>query len=307
MNTLTAHELRAKMRSPKTCPTCVHCNVHKASDVHHANGNHSDNRPENLVAWCKRCHNEHHGISDNLTVVGLYVRQYDAIQRQRVAMGNRIAAYAKLGYKVDDFAFLQLRDIEAGLLKNITALMRTEPIYAYLSRIKGCGPAISAALVTDIGDPGRFATVSKLWAYAGLDVRNGAAPRRQKGVTANWNHELRKTLAGKLVSQFVRLKHNPDCLGYRLYEQYKAFYIKRDGGTLKPIHIERRARRKVAKVFLSCLWVAWRKIKGLPISKPYAFDRLSGHSSIITPEMWAGDDWENAVQHVLFKVEPSST
>jgi hypothetical protein len=296
MNILPIDELREKLRDPKKRPSCPECEHHKATDVHHIDSNHSNNAPSNLVPWCKRCHNEHHGISDNLTIITVYTRQYYAVQKQRMAMANRIRAYKELGYAVEDTAFKQLEGVEKELLKQVASLLKTEPVYQYLKRIKGCGPAIAASLVSDIGDPGRFATVSKLWAYAGLDVKDGKARRKAKGAKAAWNHELRKTLAGKLTDQFVRLKHNPDCLGYRLYEQYKAFYVERDGGTLRPIHIERRARRKVAKVFLSCLWVAWRKIKGLPVSEPYAFDRLEGHTSIITPEMWAGDDWMENIQ-----------
>jgi len=74
-------------------------------------------------------------------------------------------------------------------------------------------------------------------------------------------------------------------LGRRLYEQYKAFYSERDGEELNGYHIERRARRKVAKVFLSCLWVAWREMKGQPVSEPYAF-KMGGHHSLVTPADW---------------------
>lgn len=43
------------------------------------------------------------------------------------------------------------------------------------------------------------------------------------------------------------------------------------------------ARRKMVKIFLSHLWVQWRKIDGLPVTKPYVFD-IKGHSDYIPPK-----------------------
>jgi hypothetical protein len=42
------------------------------------------------------------------------------------------------------------------------------------------------------------------------------------------------------------------------------------------------AVRKAIKLFLACLWLVWREAEGLPISKPYAIDKL-GHNSYIVP------------------------
>jgi len=41
-------------------------------------------------------------------------------------------------------------------------------------------------------------------------------------------------------------------------------------------HIDNRARRKMVKRFLSDLWLVWRSLEGLPITKPYAVGIL-GH------------------------------
>jgi hypothetical protein len=293
-------ELLKKSRKNKL--QCQQCHEHLATDIHHVNSNHDDNHPENLIPWCKRCHNEHHDISDNLTTLGLIVRQYYSIQRQRIAMGNRVDAYDRLGYEVLAAQGIasQLKGIEKDTAKQIAKMVKKEPVYAYLGNIKGCGPTIAAALISEIGDPGRFKTISKLWAYAGLAVKDGKSQRRTRGETANWNQNLRKLAIGVLVPQFIKLKHNGDCLGRRLYDQYKAYYTERDGETLTPGHIESRARRKVAKVFMSCLWVAWRTIKGQSISVPYAMT-LPGHSHMVTPEDWAGEDWMGKVQYSMLE------
>ncbi len=47
-------------------------------------------------------------------------------------------------------------------------------------------------------------------------------------------------------------------------------------------HLDAMAVRKAIKLFLACLWLVWREAEGLPISKPYAIDKL-GHNSYIVP------------------------
>jgi len=93
----------------------------------------------------------------------------------------------------------------------------------WLIRVRGIGPRLSGLLVANIGDIGRFDTVSKLWAYAGLAVHDGHAQKRVKGQKANWNDELKKT-AWKIGQSFVKAG-GP----YReLYDRYKARIIERE-------------------------------------------------------------------------------
>jgi len=47
-------------------------------------------------------------------------------------------------------------------------------------------------------------------------------------------------------------------------------------------HLDMMAVRKMIKLFLACLWLVWREAEGLPVTKPYALDRL-GHNSYIDP------------------------
>ncbi len=47
-------------------------------------------------------------------------------------------------------------------------------------------------------------------------------------------------------------------------------------------HLDAMAVRKAIKLFLACLWLVWREAEGLPITKPYAIDKL-GHNSYIVP------------------------
>lgn len=300
INTLPIEDLRAKLRKKDERPLCWHCGLHPATDVHHLDGHHGNNAPANLAPYCKRCHNEVHDISDNLTDLSLAARQLDSIQAERIAMGNRLDAYGRLGYAAP-FAheiFGGLVELEKKTKKIAAKLVEKEPIFAaYLSKIAGVGPNLSIAIISEIGDPGRFDTISSLWAYCGLDVRGGEARKRRKGEMANWNSKLRSVCAKRLTDQFIKLR---GCFGRELYDQYKAFYVARDGDELSKGHVDNRARRKLAKVFLSCLWVAWRRIKDLPVTEPYAM-KLNNHSHLVTPEHWAGKGWDDHWQDKLFK------
>lgn len=309
-NTLEVADLRARLRKPETQPSCQLCGEHKATDVHHLNGHHHDNRPENLAPVCKLCHDEIHGISAQLNDLGLVVRQFYALQDMRKAMSNRLSAYAKLGYytKYAGEVYDKTLELEKYIGGVIAQMVKAEPIYkTWLQHVKGIGPTLSAAIITRIGSIGRFETISALWAYSGLDVRDGQARKRRKGEKANWNAALRVLIAYKVPSQFIKVK---DSFGRRLYDQFKAFYeathdekcpiwnhpdtvVNKTGtkATLKGKscsrkgHIHNMATRKVGKVFLSCLWLAWRKLEGLPVTEPYA-SNLPGHSHIIRPEDW---------------------
>ncbi|MBA7714654.1 hypothetical protein ES703_123684 [subsurface metagenome] len=47
-------------------------------------------------------------------------------------------------------------------------------------------------------------------------------------------------------------------------------------------HLDAMATRKMIQLFLACLWLVWREAEGLPITKPYAIEKL-GHTKAISP------------------------
>ena len=312
MNSLQIHELRDKIRKGTT--TCALCTERKSTDVHHSNGHHHDNRPENLAPVCKRCHDEHHGISAQLNDLALVVRQFYAIQDLRMAMNNRIQAYHRLDYyaKHAGEVYDATKELELHIGDVVKTMVAEEPIYeAWLQHVVGIGPALSAGLISRIGSVHRFESISALWAYAGMHVVDGKATKRTRGQKANWNAELRKLVAFKIPAQFVKVRSS---LGRKLYDQYKDFYERvHDGrcpiwsdpkakinsagtkatvngkGCSRKGHIHNMATRKVGKVFLSCLWVAWRELEGLPVTEPYA-TKLPGHGHIIQPQDWLKKD-----------------
>lgn len=308
MNTLSLKDLRTKIRKGNT--KCVLCNERKATDIHHLNNHHHDHQPENLAPTCKKCHDEHHGISAQLNDLALVVRQFNAIQDFRVAMNNRIQAYARIDYSAEHAREVHdaTKKLEEHIKKVITKLVKVEPIYdTWLQHVEGLGPVLSAGLITRIGNVHRFESVSAIWAYAGMHVVDGKAPRRRKGHKANWDGELRELVAFKIPAQFVKRTHT---FGRKLYDHYVAFYeqthdakcptwshpeakVNKMGtkatlngkGCSRRGHIYKMTTRKVGKRFLACLWAAWRKLEGLPVSEPYAAN-IPGHGHIIQPKDW---------------------
>lgn len=313
-NTLEIGDLRARLRKKEKPLTCTSCTEHKATDVHHLNGHHWDNEPGNLAPWCKRCHDEHHGITDQLNDLTLIVRQFYGIQELRKAMSNRLQAYHKLGYYVKHTGevFDWTVALEERIGKVVAEAVSHEPIYqAYLQHIDGIGPQLSAAIIACIGSIDRFELISALWAFGGLHVIDGRAPKRRRGEKANWNGELKTLITYKVPGQFIKLR---GCFGRKLYDQYKAFYEQvhdercpvwshpgkkvNAGGTKATIdgkgcsrkgHIDNMAKRKLGKVFLACLWLAWRELESLPVTEPYAM-KLDGHTHLVKPSDWTGGD-----------------
>ena len=67
--------------------------------------------------------------------------------------------------------FKDAESFEKNIEKRLKADLANRPIYRdYLSLIKGIGPVISAGLIAWIGDPGKYATTSKLWQNAGYGM-----------------------------------------------------------------------------------------------------------------------------------------
>jgi len=182
---------------------------------------------------------------------------------------------------------------EEGKAKDIQHQSKEHPIYPWLIDVRGIGPVLAGGLLALIGDIGRFDTVSKLWAYAGMHVIDGKAPKLERGKRANWNSTLR-TLCWKLGESFVkaggqyrelydaykkrdRAKHPEKLNSGRKSRKGKAIWMYTDG------HIHARAKRYAVKILLSHLWEYWRLFEGLAVREPYAIEVL-GHTGKIEPE-----------------------
>ncbi|MDI6591994.1 MAG: hypothetical protein QME61_03625 [Patescibacteria group bacterium] len=178
----------------------------------------------------------------------------------------------------------------------------------WLQYVKGIGVVLTAQLFGIFEgalSPGEtignhFRTVSQMNAYCGLDVKNGAAPKRKKGGKLTFNQMARAVIVGRLGTSLLKQRDS----GYRrLYDQEKqrltrrfekegikilpSSKIKMEGGkepegVISELHLHRMAMRKMVKIFLSHFWEIVRKAEGLPAGKPYVIE-VKGHPHYIPP------------------------
>jgi len=170
------------------------------------------------------------------------------------------------------------------------------PIYQWLCGIKGINAQLASKLLALIDDIEESPTISSLWRYAGYAVVNGRREYPRKGEKLHYNKEL-KSVVWQVGDSFIR-QHTP--LYTDFYYVVKAEY---QGRFPEPVctecdtpisqcankkghekmrrytraHIDNMSRRRMAKLFLSHLWLKWREFEGLPVSAPYAFS-VAGHS-----------------------------
>lgn len=202
-----------------------------------------------------------------------YYAIFKDYQEVRIRTGNRL--YADMSDALSEF-FETVEKGEKQLLKVVANELKAQPIYTqWLQNIKGIGPAMAGGLISLIGDVERFDSVSKLWAYAGYSVDNGAVQKRKRGEVANWNNKIR-TLCYNLVDMFI--KHRTPV--YRaIYDNEKARQVAK-GITLG--HAHNRAIRRTAKIFLQHYWLVARTLAGLPVSAPWIIEH-GGHTDYIAP------------------------
>lgn len=211
---------------------------------------------------------------------------YEATQRLRIAIGNRISAAER---EVDQAPvtrgvaklYADLRAGERALVQDMEVTLATHPAWPWLSRVKGIGPTLATKMFAHI-DIDRAPTVSALWRFAGLGVIDGKRERLVKGERAHFNCRL-KTVLYLVAGSFLK-SGSP----YRAtYDTAREQYRKRNDGLPKEEqwtegHIHMAALRKMSKLFLSHLWEVWRDAVGLPVRPSYVEEYL-GHTSIVDP------------------------
>lgn len=215
--------------------------------------------------------------------------QYKDIQRARIAAGNRLVQswgdpekkvawgdgipetlHAAMRLRGEFVRRLQLE--ERRVYGRLDAAMRATRWFAEVASPAaegvGMGGGTACALLWAVGSAVRFPNFQKIARYAGLDVQNGAAPRRAKGQRQTWNPALRLALFALCDSW----NKAPGCVWRGRWDAWKAAYreehpeVIRDGGRAKytPGHIHAMARRRVQRQFLKNLWNLWREYEGDP-------------------------------------------
>ena len=175
----------------------------------------------------------------------------------------------------------------------------TGPIWDWMTGIKGIGPHTAAKVLALIDDITLFETRSKLYRFAGLAVIDGAAESRS---SEHYCRLLKSYLVGPkgVACQFImhgaspyadyyyhvkdedRRKH-PDVICKQcgcLWEECE--HKKQHKRSYNDGHLDLRAKRKIAKLFLSHTWEKWREFEGLPVPPTYA-EAVLGHEPIPAP------------------------
>jgi hypothetical protein len=191
-----------------------------------------------------------------------------------------------------EFSLIQqyhdLIDAEESALKQIKYAVREFPIYTqFLEDVKGVGPTMAAVIISGF-DIHKAEYPSSLHKYAGLDVVNGAGRSRKKDHLVDqtyldaegkeqtkkgisFNPFLKTKLIGVLGPSFVKTNGV-----YRdIYDNYKNRIANMPAHEEKTkAHRNNMAIRYTVKRFLVDLYVAWRKLEGLPVAEEYSKAKL---------------------------------
>ena len=134
----------------------------------------------------------------------LVYRLIEDLQKVRLSHGNRVRQVLPLipphvspprGVPSWEVFFKTSAEVlegeEARVLKLAARLLRDDPIGRWLLAQKGIGPSLAVSILGECWPLSRFRNPQKLWAYAGLHVRDGLGVKRRKGQRANWNARLK--------------------------------------------------------------------------------------------------------------------
>lgn len=233
---------------------------------------------------------------------------YYSIQKFRITVGNQLFQITKTGepnqmlvYMGDNFGTL-----ENQIKRALELYVKEQELGRWLLSLIGIGPVIAAGLLAHI-DITKANTAGKIWRFAGLD----STVEWNKGEKRPWNADL-KRLCFLLGESFVKTQNNKNAFYGPLFRQRKDQEIARNergeyaqqaadklakvkigrdteaykhysAGKLPPAHIHARARRWVAKLFLSHYHhVAYRLHYKATPPNPWVIEH-GGHVDIITP------------------------
>lgn len=228
-----------------------------------------------------------------------------AIEKLRIAAEVR-QTHLKNNKREDpetDALFERINNLEEYVDERIGKLLSLHPAYPWFSRVKGIGKE-NIAKIVGLVDINKAQTISALWKYAGFHVQDGHAPHPIPGQKLEYNKQLR-SMCWRVAGSLMKAGGHGGKF-YQYYLQQKERLTKRyelegkkivpadelpkeKGKSFEPpdmiseIHVHNQALRKMIKLFLSCLWIAWREAEGLPIREPYVHE-YKGHTKIVRPE-----------------------
>lgn len=173
-----------------------------------------------------------------------------------------------------------LKDLESEAIKHLQKCMKSHPMGAFVQSATGIGLKQGARLLVSIGDPywndlhERPRTVSELWAFCGMHVKEGHAVHRSKGVQSNWSPEGRMRvwlIAQSCIKTKGKYRDVYDAGRVKYEDATHRQECKRCGPKGKPAqpgspislgHQHARATRLICKEVLKDLWIEARRLHG---------------------------------------------
>lgn len=236
---------------------CERCKKRPATQDHAKDGNHRNRKKENREWLCVPCHAKEHGIEPKFSELRELVTYYELYQQIKNQIKNKAYGLGNIELIIPEnvTVFEQVgRNLEKEEAEKISQFFKDNPssLYQWLVSLKGISDILAAKVLSRI--QGRnFRSEASLWHHAGV------APNciKKKGEKANWDSTLKRYLLGdqQVAHEFV-MQRTPK---YReIYDKEKEKQknnglINKETGKTN-LQAERRARRKVAKVFLRDLY-----------------------------------------------------
>lgn len=199
----------------KEQPVCAECKK-PAHHIHHIDGNHKNDKKENLQWLCTLCHSKVHGISPKQSELKEHVVVRDRALKIRNALNNQTRGFSRIELLIPKAWEDNQKNWNAiirGEEKAIKALMQNGNFKAWgwLQKVKGISHVTAGKLMAYI-DINKTPSVSALWRYCGLDAthvkrtRAGFKGVKDKAAEAKkfGNPYLKKEIMGILADSFIR-------------------------------------------------------------------------------------------------------
>jgi hypothetical protein len=147
--------------------------------------------------------------------------------------------------------------------KRLEKLARELPVWQWAEGVRGLGALSLAQIVAECGDLSKYDNPARVWKRMGLAVIGGERQRKvtdpEQAKEHGYNPQ-RRSIMFVVGDNLVKLNQGGPYRTYYLAEKARQAELHPD---LKPIVIDRRAKRHMTKRLLKHLWQVWR---GRPVS-----------------------------------------
>lgn len=236
----------------------------------------------------------------NWTSLGFVTNTLLKVEKLRVSAQVRNSHLIRNGVE-DRFTVQVLKELdefEGRITDLLQDHMKIHPAYPWFSQIKGIGLE-NIGKVVGLINIEKAPTISSLWKFAGYAVEInqesgiGTAMKLHKGEKAEFNKTL-KVMCWRLGGSLMRAQGSFYDFYLQAKEKEEAKAARNGKSIVSAVkraelpteifaaHIHNRALRKMIKMFLAMLWMAWREAEGLPVTQPYSQDILN-HAHIFAP------------------------